>query len=150
VNGPIVLLEDDNLKLWSNNQVDDGKTIPLKADQMEKSDEMPSLHFIYPNKWQLHVADKMRIVVVFAPVDEENTVLYLRYYQKFITLPILKNLVSYMGGKSNLIIAHQDRRVVETQVPKKTDTNMGEKLFQADNPIIQYRNRRKELQGMTE
>jgi phenylpropionate dioxygenase-like ring-hydroxylating dioxygenase large terminal subunit len=146
VNGPIVLLEDDHLRLWSNNQVDDGKTIPLKAEQMEKSDSSASLHFIYPNKWQLHIADKMRIVVVFAPVDDENTVLYLRYYQKFVTTPILKNLVSYFGSKSNLVVAHQDRRIVETQLPKKSDLQMDEKLFQADNPIIQYRKHRKELQ----
>jgi phenylpropionate dioxygenase-like ring-hydroxylating dioxygenase large terminal subunit len=146
VNGPIVLLEDDNLRLWSNNQVDDGKTTPLKAEQMEKLDTMASLHFIYPNKWQLHIADKMRIVVVFAPVDDENTILYLRYYQKFVTLPILKNFVSYMGSKSNLVIAHQDRRIVETQIPKKSELHMDEKLFQADNPIIQYRKHRKELQ----
>lgn len=146
VNGPIVLLEDDNLRLWSNNQVDDGKTIPLKAEQMDKSDSMASLHFIYPNKWQLHVAEKMRVAVVFAPVDEENTILYLRYYQKFITLPVIKNLIAYLGSKSNLIIAHQDRRIVETQVPKKSDLTMNEKLFQADNPIIQYRKHRKELQ----
>jgi phenylpropionate dioxygenase-like ring-hydroxylating dioxygenase large terminal subunit len=146
VNGPIVLLEDENLRLWSNNQVDDGKTIPLKAEQMEKSDSMATLHFIYPNKWQLHVADRMRVVVVFAPVVEVNTILYLSYYQKFVTTPILKNLISFIGSKSNLVIAHQDRRVVETQIPKKSDLMIDEKLFQADNPIILYRKHRKELQ----
>ena len=35
--------------------------------------------------------------------------------------------------------------MVLTQEPKKTRLDMGEKLFQADRPIVAYRQRRKEL-----
>jgi hypothetical protein len=42
-------------------------------------------------------------------------------------------------------IAHQDRRIVETQLPKASALRMGEKLIQADRPIIEYRRRRQEL-----
>jgi hypothetical protein len=45
----------------------------------------------------------------------------------------------------NLIIAHQDRRVVETQVPKASGLRIGEKLAQGDHPIVAYRRRRQEL-----
>lgn len=43
------------------------------------------------------------------------------------------------------VILGQDKRVVLTQQPKKTALDMGEKLFQADRPIVAYRQRRKEL-----
>jgi hypothetical protein len=42
----------------------------------------------------------------------------------------------------NRVILHQDRRVVETQIPKKTMLKMNENLVQGDLPIIQYRKRR--------
>ena len=45
----------------------------------------------------------------------------------------------------NTIIAHQDRRVVVTQLPKRTTLKMGEKLIQGDFPIVAYRRRREEL-----
>ena len=45
----------------------------------------------------------------------------------------------------NLRIAHQDRRVVQTQVPKRSQINGEEKLIQGDLPIIEYRKKRQEL-----
>jgi hypothetical protein len=45
----------------------------------------------------------------------------------------------------NLYVAHQDRDIVETQVPKRTTLKMDEKLIPADGPIIAYRRRREEL-----
>jgi hypothetical protein len=45
----------------------------------------------------------------------------------------------------NVYVAHQDRVVVETQEPKRSDFQMGEKLVQADRPIVTYRQRRQEL-----
>jgi hypothetical protein len=45
----------------------------------------------------------------------------------------------------NLLIAHQDRRVVVTQQPKPSGLKIGEKLIQGDRPIVEYRRRRQEL-----
>jgi len=50
-----------------------------------------------------------------------------------------------LSNLGNRIILGQDKQVVLTQQPKKTDMAMGEKLFQADRPIVAYRQRRKEL-----
>ena len=52
-----------------------------------------------------------------------------------------------MSNISNKYILHQDRRVVLTQIPKKTGVKMAENLIQGDAPIIEYRKRRAFLKG---
>jgi hypothetical protein len=53
--------------------------------------------------------------------------------------------VNWLAMPFNLIVAHQDRRVVQTQRPKPSAYRSSEKLFQADGPIVAYRQRRQEL-----
>ncbi len=62
-------------------------------------------------------------VAAFVPVDGEHTLLYLRFYQRFLRLPLL-------GG----LVAHQDRRVVRTQRPKPSALRGDEQLVQGDRP----------------
>ena len=45
----------------------------------------------------------------------------------------------------NLRIAHQDRRVVQTQQPKASGLKIGENLVQGDGPVAEYRRGRQEL-----
>ncbi len=49
---------------------------------MDPPDKPFHLEFIFPNLWQNWISDKVRVVAAFAPVDDENTMLYLRFYQK--------------------------------------------------------------------
>jgi phenylpropionate dioxygenase-like ring-hydroxylating dioxygenase large terminal subunit len=132
--------------VFVHNRVDDG-TAPLKPDQMPKRDPIKDfkLEFIFPNLWQNYIGEKVRIMVAFVPVDQENTILYLRFYQRFMNVPVLRKLVTLLAMPYNLIITHQDRRVVVTQTPKVSDLQIGEQLFQADRPIIEYRRRRQEM-----
>jgi hypothetical protein len=58
---------------------------------------------------------------------------------------VVDKLMCKLSNLGNRIILGQDKRVVLTQQPKKTALDMGEKLFQADRPIVAYRQRRKEL-----
>jgi phenylpropionate dioxygenase-like ring-hydroxylating dioxygenase large terminal subunit len=149
VDGPLYrwdcdLTECDLLNLWVYNRVDDGST-PLKPGRIPDPHRNPMLQFRYPNLWQNWIGDKLRIVVAFAPIDNENTMMYLRFYQDIVRLPILKHVMEGVGSLGNLIIERQDKRVVETQMPKRSDLRMGEKLIQGDGPIIAYRRRREEL-----
>lgn len=61
----------------------------------------------------------------FVQVDDENMVLYLRFYQKFISTLGLRRVINALSMPFNIVVAHQDRRVVETQQPKQTDLWMG-------------------------
>jgi len=146
VDGPLVRWDEEMmLYTYVFNRVDDG-TPPRKPAQIDIS-EARSVHleFIFPNLWQNYISDDTRVVIGFAPVDDENTVLYLRFYQSFLTLPLLGKLIAQLSMPANVLIAHQDRRVVVTQQPRLSAYQMNEKLIQGDLPIIEYRKKRAEL-----
>ena len=144
VDGPTATLTGDTLVLGIHNHVDDGSRA-LTAEELAARPGLFKLEFRFPNLWQNHIAEALRIVVAFVPVDETHCLLYLRYYQKFMRLPGLRGLVNALGVAGSLVVAHQDRRVVETQRPPRSELKMGEKLFPGDRPIVAYRRRRQEL-----
>lgn len=145
VDGPLVRLEDDLLEIWVHNRSDDGNP-PRKAEDLPEPTRHPFLLFRFPNIWQNWISDDIRIVIAFVPVDEENGLLYGRYYQNIVRTPVLKELFNLAGVLGSIVIANQDRRVVSKQLPKKTDLRMGEKIMQSDRAILTYRKRRRELQ----
>jgi len=59
---------------------------------------------------------------------------------------VVRQLAHLLTGLADITIAHQDRRVVQTQRPFVSSLNGGEKLIQGDLPIILYRRRRAQLQ----
>jgi len=144
VNGPHVKVEDNRIYVWVNNQVDEGQK-PLKPEEVEGK-WPPLLHFYFPNIWMNRIADKTRVFAAFVPVDDENTLLYLRLYQKTVNIPIIREIFNWVSKYGNRFIAHQDRRVVQTQVPKPSSLRMNEVLLQGDRPIIEYRKLRDQLQ----
>jgi phenylpropionate dioxygenase-like ring-hydroxylating dioxygenase large terminal subunit len=145
VHGPVVIREEDLLSFYVRNVFDDGNTVPLKPDEITDYQKLPHLSFHYPNIWQNYISEKIRAFAAFVPVDEENTIIYIRYYQNLVRIPILKWLFNYLGKISSLIILRQDKRVVITQLPKQSSLKMDERLIMGDKPIIEYRNHRQEL-----
>jgi phenylpropionate dioxygenase-like ring-hydroxylating dioxygenase large terminal subunit len=145
VNGPVVVRENELLTFYVNNVIDDGKKVPLKPDEIPDYKKLFSLQFHYPNIWQNLISDKIRAFAAFVPVDEENSIVYIRYYQRLIRVPLLKELFNFIGKVSSIIILRQDKRVVETQLPKKSAVKMDERLIMGDKPIIEYRKHRQEL-----
>ena len=148
VNGPVTKEEstgkgDNLLNVWVYNVSDDGQ-IPIKPSDMPEPNRRPFLQFRFPNMWQNWIADSIRIVLAFTPIDDENTMMYLRYYHTTRT-PVLRQLMGFTGSLANLFIERQDRRVVVTQRPTRSDLNIGETLIQGDHPIIVYRKRRRIL-----
>lgn len=147
VDGPLVRWEGDKmLYTYVFNRIDDG-TPPRKPSDI-RLEEARSVHleFIMPNLWQNYISDDVRIVAAFVPVDDKRTLLYLRFYQRFLTAPILGKLVAKLAMPFNLRVAHEDRRVVQTQQPKASGLQIGEVLIQGDLPIIEYRRKRAALQ----
>lgn len=145
VDGPLIEWDgDDKFYVYVFNRVDDGAP-PRRPEELSRPDDGFRLEFIFPNLWQNHISDQVRIVVAFVPVDESHTILYLRYYQNSMRLPLVRDIVNRLAMPFNLIIAHQDRRVVVTQQPKPSGLRVGEQLIQGDRPIVEYRRRRAEL-----
>jgi phenylpropionate dioxygenase-like ring-hydroxylating dioxygenase large terminal subunit len=141
VNGPFVEWKDNLMTFYVKNEKDNGQT-PEKPNEIKDYQKLFSLQFQMPNIWQNRISEKVRILAAFAPVDEENTKIYLRFYQRFTHTPGLKQIINSLSTIMNKIILHQDRRVVLTQLPIKSELSMGENLVQGDLPIIEFRKRR--------
>jgi phenylpropionate dioxygenase-like ring-hydroxylating dioxygenase large terminal subunit len=147
VDGPgMEWVDEDMFYVYTFNREDDG-TPPRRSSEVPvpPPDRDYKLEFIFPNLWQNHIGQDIRVVVAFAPIDEGHTLFYLRFYQKFLTVPGLKQLVTWASMPYNRRVLHQDRRVVETQRPRPSGLRIGEKMIQGDRPIIEYRRRREEL-----
>jgi phenylpropionate dioxygenase-like ring-hydroxylating dioxygenase large terminal subunit len=148
VNGPIAKEEnkwpgDHLINLWVYNAVDEGQK-PKKPSEMPEPERRPFLQFRYGNIWQNWIAEGIRVVIAFAPIDNENTLMYLRYYHT-LRVPVLRQLMGWVGSLMNLVIERQDRRVVVTQRPHRPDLGIGEILIQGDNPVVLYRKIRRAL-----
>lgn len=143
-NGPkVVWLDEDTLQTSAYNEVDIGQD-PRPAEDCPI--QSTNLIFKYPNIWMNTIMEKMRILAFFVPIDEENCVLSVRFYNKLTGIGFIDSFIAWLGKWADLVVERQDKRVVETQRPKKTALRMNENLVMADRPIMEYRRRREELQ----
>jgi phenylpropionate dioxygenase-like ring-hydroxylating dioxygenase large terminal subunit len=143
VNGPKVEFVPGGLVTSANNEVDTGQRPKPAAECVIKP---TYLKFLFPNIWMNHISEQNKVIIYFAPVDDENTILYIRFYRAVKFRP-LDMLVAYAGKYANRIIERQDKRVVITQKPKASAYFSHEKLLSGDGPIIQYRKIREELKN---
>jgi phenylpropionate dioxygenase-like ring-hydroxylating dioxygenase large terminal subunit len=145
VYGPRIKWDDNKLTWFVKNVADDGVKVALPESEMGDDNNLFSLEFIMPSLWQNKISEKVRIFAAFAPIDEENTKIYLRFYQSFMPIWGLRGLIGLGGNLSSRIILNQDKRVVIKQIPKESSLRMGEKLIPGDIPIIEFRKKRDEL-----
>src|SRR5512139_3821781 len=148
VNGPYVkevqvATDSYRLDLWVDNQQDHGQT-PIKPSQMPVPARRPLIQFHFPNLWQNWLSDDFLVFLIFAPIDDQNTMMYLRQYHK-VRFPVARQLTQWLGGFGNRFILNQDKRVVVTQRPARPDLDIGEILVSGDYPIVLYRKRRRAL-----
>ncbi len=147
VNGPQYTLTETSsgslLEVWVNNEMDNGQT-PKKPAEMPQPTRHAQLQFQFPNLWHNWIGDNIRVFIAFAPIDHENTMMYLRYYHT-VKLPILRQITGWLGSLGNLFIERQDKWVVVTEQPKRPDLDIGEVLIQGDGPVIGYRKTRRAL-----
>lgn len=131
------------LDLWVENETDHGQK-PRKPSEMPAPTRRPLIQFYFPNIWQNWLSDDFLVFLIFAPIDHENTMMYLRQYHR-VKLPIARQIFEFFSRLGNLYILNQDKRVVVTQRPPRPDLDTGEILISGDYPIVLYRKRRKAL-----
>lgn len=144
VNGPKVVLLPGGLVTSANNEPDIGQTPQPAENCVIKS---TYLKFLFPNLWLNHISGKIKVAIYFAPVDDENTILYLRFYCKITGLRPLDRCIAELGRLGNRMIERQDKRVVITQKPKASAYRSQETLLAGDGPIMEYRRIRDELKS---
>lgn len=139
VNGPVQVADGEEVKFWVYNEKDVGQT-PKKDSELPTPDvNKQHIHFIFPNIWQNWVLEKMRVFVAFAPIDDENTMIYVRAYQKLVKFPIIREIMDFINKKFSMKVLSQDKAVVLTQIPISSTLKMNENLVKGDLPIIAYR-----------
>ena len=141
VNGPKVVWGDGILTTSANNEVDLGQK-PRSPEECDIKDT--HLSFLFPNVWMNYISEKIKVIIYFAPVDDENTVLYIRFYCRLTPFKPVNSVIAYFGKIANTMVERQDRRIVITQKPKASALKSSEKLVPGDGPIILYRKIREE------
>ena len=136
--------EKNMIQLWYLNRIDDGSPA-ISPKEISRPSGHPLIQFIFPNIWHNWLGDDIRAMIAFVPIDDENTRMYIRFYQRVVKVPVLKSIFNAISGIGNFIIERQDRWVVLTQRPKRTGLRIGERLVPGDQPIVLYRRQREEL-----
>ncbi len=138
VNGPLVKFENDVMMVYTCNSIDNGQK-PLSQGDLKIEDCPNRLELIIPNYWENSISGKLKVVAVFVPVDDGETLIYVRQYQKIIRAPLIRNLFNYIILKFNKLVLNQDKKIVESQIPKESRLYSKEFLVPADYPILLYR-----------
>ncbi|HAX73778.1 MAG TPA: aromatic ring-hydroxylating dioxygenase subunit alpha [Firmicutes bacterium] len=146
VNGPVTTVDEETLTVKVFNTLDEGQP-PKKESELKNIEKKSQLMFRFPAIWQNYISEKIRVTIAFVPIDEENTLLYLRFNQNIIKSKVLSYLFCRLGSIMNDKIAKEDQVVVETQLPKVSSNKLGEKLIPGDGPIIKYRHIREKLKS---
>ncbi len=99
-----------------------------------------SFEFKFPNIWLLEIRPgAFYQMMAFVPVNDRSTKLYIRAYQGFVTLGLLKPIVDKAMNFSNSIILNQDKYAVVSQFPNSSIDAVDEKLYPSDRGIAWYR-----------
>ena len=83
-------------------------------------------------------------------IDEENTIMYGRFYQRVLKVPILQGLMGFFGKIGLRVIACQDKRVVTHIFPKNPAKIETEHLRVSDLGIVKQWKWKEEMQTLTE
>lgn len=145
VNGPYTVLEGETLYVWVNNVLDKGQP-GLKPGEMSRPAGDWLISFKYPNLWLNRLSSKFMLVAAFVPIDDEQTMMYIRFYQNFVSAKPLRKLFSFIAAQSSRKILTQDEGVVISQRPKQGGLSSGDKYIPADRPILLYYMHRNELE----
>jgi len=140
VNGPKVEFDGKTLRTSADNEIDIGQR-PKTAQEITISDTN-YLVFKFPNIWTYHMSDRTWILTFFAPVDDENTVVYMRYYSKAVPVQFINQIIAFFGKFRNRSVDRTDKRIVTSQKPKASSLDGGEILLDGDAPILAYRKAR--------
>ena len=105
----------------------------------EKSDQPANVEFLYPNIWINRISSKFILLLAFVPIEQGKTKLYLRSYQNYIKIPLLKNIFSFFVNLLNYFILKQDQSVVLSQGKAPSTENNNEVLMENDLAIRHFR-----------
>lgn len=142
-------LDYTHLKYVHHNTIGKGFKLPTQPRYEYREDSIriffhgdrPVLTYYFPNTWILNISEKMKVLIFFSPINETETLLYLRTYRNFLNLRLVKPLVDSIMKISNRIILRQDEKVVRSQGTFPSYLAKDDKLLKHDAAIRYFRTR---------
>jgi phenylpropionate dioxygenase-like ring-hydroxylating dioxygenase large terminal subunit len=96
------------------------------------------LDFRWPNQMNLHISlPKRRLLLMAAcvPIDADRTRMLLVAARDFLRWPLLDRFFN----RTNLRIANQDKRILESSQPPRVPDQRDEKSVRTDGPVLRFR-----------
>ncbi len=115
------------------------KNIVLKPEEIKEYRHLFYQQFHLPNLLQNYISDNIRTLIAFVPVDDEKTIIYIRFYQNVFRNPTLKKLMNFLGKVSGNMILRQDKKVVITRLPKFNTMKTDSKETNSNATVLEYR-----------
>lgn len=136
-----VEMEGDVIRTWGQLRKDDSNSAKkLLGTTFKISLRFPNLILVESPK-----LPNLRLLGVHTPIDDENTWIVARYYQGYVRVPLLGELISWLIVQLDLnIVQKQDWQVLISQRPKQSGVGVN-KLVAADKAIAMYLQHRERL-----
>ena len=119
----------DLINTWGNIRKDNGKSV----------EDSPGLFFQmsvrFPGIMHMNMTSKLQLLTVCAPIDEGQTWIAFRYYQKYLQIPIIGRMVAWLSAFIELKLVHpDDERMLRSLQPETTEQGANH-LVDADRGI---------------
>ncbi len=108
----------------------------FRAHLFESGKHNQSLEFLYPNRWLLLLAPRIKLGLVFAPIDDTHTFVYGRTWYRF---PMPAAIMNAYTRLSQYLVFREDWPIVASQEPGDVLEAVDEKLLPSDAPVMAYR-----------
>lgn len=100
--------------------------------------DLSRIDVLGPNIWQMRFNDLSYNFLGFAPIDDEQVVIYVRSYQGRVRLWPFDRMLAAVNRWANGFILAQDDRTVPTQRPKIPGLGHGDVFVPSDKPVLTY------------
>ena len=138
VEGPYVEADEKRIRVWTTNRKDDGPARSMEELAAAAAGCNPSLDFLFPGVWLLDLGPRLKNLVVFVPINEQQTRYYVRVCHRIGTR-LLAWPYERLMSLGNRIILRQDLRVIGTQTPRSGLDATDDRLVGADRAIVLFR-----------
>jgi phenylpropionate dioxygenase-like ring-hydroxylating dioxygenase large terminal subunit len=134
----------------------EGQCIHMRATLVPDEGKKRQIPFTFevdawaPSLARVGLNAKAFAVLACTPIDETRTWIFARYYQRFVTTPVLRSLVAWLLMRTDwkLVFEWQDLPVLRSQTPRVLDAHDC-KLIYADEGVAQYLHVMRKLERRT-
>ncbi|MFZ9595674.1 MAG: SRPBCC family protein, partial [Bdellovibrionia bacterium] len=97
--------------------IEKGARIQLERDRILWHFEDPKFYWelVFPNVWSNPLQEHYLMTLIYAPVDDTHTELYIGSHRKFLDFPVAKQITDEFISQMYQKITEEDQKVVRSQ-----------------------------------